>query len=153
MDILIYCSQRDEPHLKRRRLNTIPLKINFRNNFISGHITPIPTAHGYGVIGKFMGRGTGYFIEPAGDKTIYLSGDTEAVPEMLALKDIDVAFVCMTLPYTMDIEQAAGAVRAFKPAIVYPYHYRGADLEQFKKLVGTDAGVEVRIRDWYGGTR
>jgi hypothetical protein len=51
----------------------------------------------------------------------------------------------------MDVGHAASAVRAFKPVIVYPYHYRGADLEAFKKLVGTDAGVEVRVRDWYGG--
>jgi L-ascorbate metabolism protein UlaG (beta-lactamase superfamily) len=55
----------------------------------------------------------------------------------------------MNLPYTMTVEQAADAVRAFKPQIVYPYHYRGSDLEQFKKLVGQEAGVEVRIRDWY----
>ena len=72
----VYCNQRDEPCLKRRRVNTIPLKMNLRNNFISGHITAFPTAHGYGVIGKFMGPGTGYFIEPVADKTIYLSGDT-----------------------------------------------------------------------------
>jgi len=68
---------------------------------------------------------------------------------MLALKNIDVAFVCMNLPYTMDVEQAARAVRAFKPRVVYPYHYRGADLEKFKALVGTDSGIEVRLRDWY----
>jgi hypothetical protein len=47
------------------------------------------------------------------------------------------------------VEQAAAAVRAFRPKILYPYHYRGSDLEQFKKLVGERAGVEVRIRDWY----
>ncbi|MGP8152831.1 MAG: MBL fold metallo-hydrolase [Smithella sp.] len=72
----VYCNDRDEPHLRRRHINTIPLKINLRNDFISGYITPIPTAHGYGLIGRFMGHGTGYFIEPAGDKTIYISGDT-----------------------------------------------------------------------------
>jgi len=68
---------------------------------------------------------------------------------MLALKNIDVAFLCMNLPYTMDVQQAAAAVGSFKPRIVYPYHYRGSDLQKFKELVGTDAGVEVRIRDWY----
>jgi L-ascorbate metabolism protein UlaG (beta-lactamase superfamily) len=94
------------------------------------------------------GRGNGYVLN-LGGKRIYLSGDTEGTPEMKALKDIDVAFLCMNLPYTMDVPQAAEAVKAFRPKIVYPYHSRGSDLEQFKKLVGTDAGVEVRLRDWY----
>ena len=94
------------------------------------------------------GRGNGYVLT-IGGRRIYLSGDTEDIPEMLALKNIDVAFVCMNLPYTMTVEQAARAVRTFKPKIVYPYHYRGSDLNRFKELVGTDTGVEVRLRDWY----
>jgi hypothetical protein len=49
----------------------------------------------------------------------------------------------------MSVDQAASAVREFRPKIVYPYHYRGSDLNKFKTLVGTDAGVEVRLRDWY----
>ncbi len=68
---------------------------------------------------------------------------------MRALKQIDVAFLCMNLPYTMSVEQAASAVREFRPKIVYPYHSRGSDLEKFKKLVGDDVGVEVRLREWY----
>ena len=94
------------------------------------------------------GRGNGYVIA-LGGKRVYLSGDTEDIPEMRALKNIDVAFVCMNLPYTMTEEQAASAVREFKPKIVYPYHYRGSDVEKFKKLVGEHSGVEVRLRDWY----
>lgn len=94
------------------------------------------------------GRGNGYVLG-LGGKRIYLSGDTEDIPEMRALKNIDVAFVCMNLPYTMTEEQAASAVREFKPKIVYPYHYRGSNLEKFKKLVGTDSGIEVRSHDWY----
>jgi L-ascorbate metabolism protein UlaG (beta-lactamase superfamily) len=94
------------------------------------------------------GRGNGYVVT-LGGKRIYLSGDTEDIPEMLALKNIDVAFVCMNLPYTMTVEQAARAVRAFKPRVVYPYHYRGSNVEKFKELVGTDVGVEVRLREWY----
>jgi L-ascorbate metabolism protein UlaG (beta-lactamase superfamily) len=83
-----------------------------------------------------------------GGKRIYVSGDTEGVPEMRALKNIDVAFVCMNLPFTMPPEEAAEAVKAFRPKIVYPYHYRGSDLSVFQKaLEGT--GIEVRIRDWY----
>jgi L-ascorbate metabolism protein UlaG (beta-lactamase superfamily) len=94
------------------------------------------------------GRGNGYVIS-LGGKRVYLSGDTEDIPEMRGLKDIDVAFVCMNLPYTMTVEQAAQAVRAFRPKIVYPYHYRGSDLAKFKKLVGEDLSIDVRLRDWY----
>lgn len=95
-----------------------------------------------------QGRGNGYVLI-LGNKRVYISGDTEETPEMRALKDIDIAFVCMNLPYTMDVGQAAKAVRKFHPKVVFPYHYRGGDLERFKQLVGTDANVEVRIRDWY----
>ncbi len=94
------------------------------------------------------GRGNGYVLTFA-DKRVYLSGDTEDIPEMRALKNIAVAFLCMNLPYTMTPEQATSAVREFRPKIVYPYHSRGSDLEKFKKLVGDDVGVEVRLRDWY----
>lgn len=92
------------------------------------------------------GRGNGY-VMTFGGKRVYVSGDTEDIPEMRALKNIDAAFVCMNLPYTMTPEQAADAVREFKPKVVYPYHYRGSDTAQFKKLVG-DAS-KVRLRDWY----
>lgn len=94
------------------------------------------------------GRDNGYRLTLGGTR-VYLSGDTEDIPEMRALRNVDVAFVCMNLPYTMTVQQAADAVRAFKPKIVYPYHSRGSDLAKFKQLVGTDAGVEVRLRDWY----
>ena len=92
------------------------------------------------------GRGNGY-VMTFGGKRVYVSGDTEDIPEMRALKKIDAAFVCMNLPYTMTPEQAADAVREFKPKVVYPYHYRGSDTAKFEKLVG-DAS-EVRLRDWY----
>jgi L-ascorbate metabolism protein UlaG (beta-lactamase superfamily) len=93
------------------------------------------------------GRGNGYVIT-FGGKRIYISGDTEGIPEMRALRNIDVAFVCMNLPYTMPPNEAAEAVKAFHPAVVYPYHYRGSDLKVFEEgLKG--AGIEVRIRDWY----
>ena len=83
-----------------------------------------------------------------GGKRIYFSGDTEAVTEMRALKNVDVAFVCMNLPYTMTPEEAADGVQAFKPKVVYPYHYRGSDLDVFAAgLKGS--GVEVRMRKWY----
>jgi L-ascorbate metabolism protein UlaG (beta-lactamase superfamily) len=93
------------------------------------------------------GRGNGYVLTYGG-KRFYFSGDTEGVPEMRALKNIDVAFVCMNLPYTMPPDEAAAAVRAFRPKVVIPYHYRGSDLSIFQKgLEGS--GVEVRLLDWY----
>ena len=99
------------------------------------------------------GRGNGYVIK-LGDKTVYISGDTEDITEMRLLKNIDVAFICMNLPYTMDIHQASSAVLEFKPAIVYPYHYRGkdgmSDTEAFKKLVNAgDKNIDVRLKNWY----
>jgi L-ascorbate metabolism protein UlaG (beta-lactamase superfamily) len=100
--------------------------------------------------GKFFhdkGRGNGYVLTYGGVR-FYFSGDTEGIPEMRALKNIDVAFVCMNLPYTMPPEEAADAVKAFHPKIVIPYHYRGSDLAVFKKgLEGT--GIEVRLLEWY----
>ena len=103
------------------------------------------------------GRGNGYVLG-IGGKNIYLSGDTQGIPEMRSLKNIDVAFVCMNLPYTMDVKEAADAVLAFSPKIVYPYHYRGqnglSDINAFKNLV--DAGnknIEVRLRNWYPGMK
>jgi len=93
------------------------------------------------------GRGNGYVLTYGG-KRFYFSGDTEGVPEMRALKNIDLAFVCMNLPYTMPPDEAADAVKAFHPKVVIPYHYRGSDLAVFQKaLEGT--GIEVRLLDWY----
>lgn len=93
------------------------------------------------------GRGNGYVLTYGG-KRFYFSGDTENIPEMRALKNIYVAFVCMNLPYTMPPDEAAQAVKAFHPQIVIPYHYRGSDLNVFKNdLQGT--GIEVRLLDWY----
>lgn len=98
------------------------------------------------------GRGNGYVVT-LGGKRIYISGDTEDIPEMKALKDIDAAFVCMNLPYTMDVDHAAKAVLAFKPKVVYPYHYRGkegmSDVEKFKSQVAADKSIEVRLLKWY----
>lgn len=95
------------------------------------------------------GRGNGYVITLAG-KNIYISGDTEDIPEMRALEGIDIAFVCMNLPYTMTAEQAADAVVDFEPTIVYPYHYRGQNIEEFKKLVEAgEVDTKVVLKDWY----
>src|SRR6202140_2341460 len=93
------------------------------------------------------GRGNGYVLTYGG-KRFYFSGDTENIPEMRALKNIDVAFVCMNLPYTMTPEEAADGVLAFHPKVVIPYHYRQSDVSAFqKKLEGS--GIEVRLLEWY----
>ena len=93
------------------------------------------------------GRGNGYIVTYGGLR-IYIAGDTENIPEMRALKNIDVAFIPMILPYTMPPEEAAEAVKAFHPKIVYPYHYGKSDLTVFQNaLKGT--GIDVRIRNWY----
>jgi len=92
------------------------------------------------------GRGNGYVLTFGGTR-VYISGDTEDIPEMRALEDIDVAFVCFNLPYTMTENQAADAVNEFKPGIVYPYHYRGSDLALFTSMI--EEGIEVRNGDWY----
>lgn len=99
------------------------------------------------------GRGNGYVLT-IGSKRIYISGDTEDIPEMRALRNIDIAFVCMNMPYTMDVGQAADAVLEFKPKVVYPYHYRGSgglnDVEKFKSLVNnSNKDIDVRLRNWY----
>ncbi len=99
------------------------------------------------------GRGNGYIIEKNGYR-VYISGDTEDIPEMRALEDIDIAFVCMNLPYTMTVEQAASAVLEFTPNKVYPYHYRGtnglSDVVAFKNLItSSNDAIEVVQLDWY----
>ncbi|WP_420318348.1 MBL fold metallo-hydrolase [Ekhidna sp.] len=99
------------------------------------------------------GRGNGYVLK-IGGKRIYVSGDTEDIPEMRNLRNIDVAFVCMNLPYTMTVDQAASAVIEFQPSVVYPYHYRGkdglSDVEAFKDLIlEASVSTEVRLKNWY----
>lgn len=99
------------------------------------------------------GRGNGYILT-LGEERVYFSGDTEDIPEMRNLKNIDKAFVCMNLPYTMPVTSAADAVLAFKPKSVYPYHYRGteglSDVSKFKEIVNT-ANPEIKViqLDWY----
>jgi L-ascorbate metabolism protein UlaG (beta-lactamase superfamily) len=92
------------------------------------------------------GRGNGYVLDFAGVR-VYLSGDTECTPEMRGLRQIDAAFVCMNLPYTMPPAEALQCVEAFHPKVLFPYHYRGSDLSSLKGLAGQ--GVEVRERNWY----
>lgn len=100
------------------------------------------------------GRDNGYVLNIDGVR-VYVSGDTEGVEAMRNLEDIIIAFVCMNLPFTMGVEQAADAVADFSPQVVYPYHFRGRDggtqdPEEFARLLSeTDAETEVRIANWY----
>ena len=102
-----------------------------------------------------QGRDNGYVVTVDG-KRVYISGDTEDIPEMRALTDIDIAFVCMNLPFTMDANQAASAVTEFAPSVVYPYHYRGRDdgtqdPAEFARLLSEAGGkAEVVVGPWYG---
>jgi L-ascorbate metabolism protein UlaG (beta-lactamase superfamily) len=91
------------------------------------------------------GVGNGYVVT-FGDKRVYIAGDTENTPEMKSLKNIDIAFLPMNLPYTMTPEMVADAVRAFKPSILYPYHFSDTDTSRIADLLKGVEGIEVRIR-------
>ena len=91
------------------------------------------------------GNGNGYVIT-FGDKRIYLAGDTENIPEMKNLKDIDYAFLPMNLPYTMTPEMVADAAKAFKPKVLYPYHYGETDPSKLVELMKDTPEIEIRIR-------
>jgi L-ascorbate metabolism protein UlaG (beta-lactamase superfamily) len=93
------------------------------------------------------GRGNGYIVT-LGGKRVYFAGDTECTSEMKALKNIDVAFIPMNLPYTMPPSEAADCVKAFKPKIAIPYHYQGQKPEEFEAAL-KGSGVEVRLLKWY----
>jgi L-ascorbate metabolism protein UlaG (beta-lactamase superfamily) len=107
------------------------------------------------------GRGDGFvftFVGKAGAKAadggtmasrLYVSGDTECTPEMKALKNIDVAFVCMNLPYTMPPAEAATCINAFKPKVVFPFHYKGSNLDELSAAIKPGSGIDVRKREWY----
>ncbi len=91
------------------------------------------------------GLGNGYVIL-FGNKRIYVAGDTENIPEMQQLKNIDVAFLPMNLPYTMTPEMVADAAKSFKPKILYPYHYGNTEPSKIVELLKGEAEIEVRIR-------
>ncbi|MBU1712797.1 MAG: MBL fold metallo-hydrolase [Proteobacteria bacterium] len=91
------------------------------------------------------GAGNGYIIT-FGDKRVYIAGDTENIPEMKSLEKIDVAFLPMNLPYTMTPEMVADAAKAFKPKILYPYHFGDTDTSGIVNLMKDAAATEVRLR-------
>jgi L-ascorbate metabolism protein UlaG (beta-lactamase superfamily) len=95
------------------------------------------------------GVGSGYILA-FGDTRVYFSGDTECTPEMKALTNITIAFLAMNPPRTMSTLEAADCAKAFRPKIVYPYHYRGSKTEEFANALKGVPGVEVRLRKLEG---
>ena len=91
------------------------------------------------------GRGNGYIIT-IGNRRIYVAGDTEYIPEMKELKDIYIAFLPMNQPYTMTPEMVADAALAFKPKILYPYHYSETKTDKLIQLL-KNTDIEIRIRN------
>jgi L-ascorbate metabolism protein UlaG (beta-lactamase superfamily)/rhodanese-related sulfurtransferase len=92
------------------------------------------------------GRDNGFVLTYDGLR-IYIAGDTEDIPEMANLKDIDIAFLPCNQPYTMTVDQLLHAARMFKPRVVYPYHYSKTDISQLPQLLKND-GIEARLRKW-----
>lgn len=92
-----------------------------------------------------MGRDNGYVIN-FGNRRVYVAGDTENIPEMAFLKNINIAFLPMNQPYTMLPEQVADAVKMIKPAILYPYHYGDSDIDKLKSLLTAYPKTKVIIK-------
>jgi L-ascorbate metabolism protein UlaG (beta-lactamase superfamily) len=90
--------------------------------------------------------GNGYVLT-FGDKRVYVAGDTENIPEMKDLKNIDIAFLPMNLPYTMTPEMVADAALIIRPRILYPYHYGDSDISQLTHLLKDEKSIEVRVRN------
>jgi L-ascorbate metabolism protein UlaG (beta-lactamase superfamily) len=92
------------------------------------------------------GQGNGYVLT-LGDKRVYIAGDTENTPEMKGLRNIDIAFLPMNLPYTMTSEMVADAALAFRPKVLYPYHFGGTDTRSIVSLLKGSKEIDVRIRN------
>ena len=91
------------------------------------------------------GAGNGYVVT-FGDRRVYVAGDTENIPELAGLRDIDIAFLPMNLPYTMTPEMVAEVARVLQPKVLYPYHYGSSDTSRLVELLSDDEQIEVRIR-------
>jgi L-ascorbate metabolism protein UlaG (beta-lactamase superfamily) len=132
------------------RAATVVLTNGASTNLLGGiHVEAVPAYNG----NHPRGTGNGYVVTIGGQR-FYMAGDTGDTPEMRALQDIDVAFLCMNVPFTMTVSAAASAARDFRPRVLYPYHYQNQDdsfanLIELKRLIGTDLGIEVRTRAWY----
>jgi L-ascorbate metabolism protein UlaG (beta-lactamase superfamily) len=130
------------------RTNAVVLNYGMSTNVLGLTVEAVP-----GYNSNHLYTTNNAYITTIGSRRIFTTGDTGDVAEIRALTNIDVAFVCMNLPFTMTVDAAASTVRQFRPRVVYPYHYipstPPSDLNRFKQLVGTDLGIEVRLRNWY----
>lgn len=141
------------PSAVSNKITTINNDENYQHNNINIEAIPMYNLREEALKFHTKGRGNGYVLN-VDDERIYISGDTEDIPEMRNLKNIDKALVCMNLPYTMPVESAADAVLEFKPKVVIPYHYRGteglSDVNLFKKMVNEgNSSIQVKLLDWY----
>ena len=131
------------------RPNAIALPYGVSTNVMGIDVLAVP---GYNANHTFTNNNC--YVLTMGGKRIFISGDTGDVPEIRALTDIDIAFLCMNQPFTMTVNAATNCIRAMRPKVVYPYHYRDqggstANAATFKQWLGTDLGIEVRLRAWY----
>jgi L-ascorbate metabolism protein UlaG (beta-lactamase superfamily) len=131
------------------RASTIVLTNRASTNVFGIKVEAVPAYNG----NHARGTGNGYVVTIGGE-IFYMAGDTGAIAETRALQNIDVAFLCMNVPFTMTVSEAASVARDFRPKFLYPYHYRNQDntyanLNELKRLVGTDLGIEVRMGRWY----
>jgi len=129
--------------------NTVVLTEGNSTNILGVNIQAVAAYNAYHTRGQCNG-----YVLTIGGKRIYISGDTGNQPEIRGLPNIDVAFLCINLPYTMTAGEATNCIRAMQPKVVYPYHYRdqsGAitNAATFKRWLGLDLGTEVRLRKWY----
>lgn len=92
------------------------------------------------------GRDNGFILNIDGLR-VYVAGDTEDIPEMAEIKDIDVAFLPCNQPYTMTVDQLLRAARTIRPKVLFPYHYGQTNVSGIPSLLRQD-GVEVRIRHY-----
>ncbi|MGE5356998.1 MAG: MBL fold metallo-hydrolase [Deltaproteobacteria bacterium] len=134
-----------------RKYNTLIVNNGEIKTFLGLNIEAVPA---YNIINKRKdgnpfhpkGEGNGYVLTLA-NKRVYIAGDTENIPEMRELKDIDIAFLPMNLPYTMTPEMVAEAAKSFYPKILYPYHFGNTEPELLKELFKNEKKIEIRIRD------
>ncbi len=135
-----------------QKVNAIVLTNSMATNVLGLRVEAVPAYNS----NHALGSGNGYVITMGG-RRLYFSGDTGNVPEIRALPAIDVAFLCMNTPFTMTPNEATNVIRTMRPKIVYPYHYRNGsgtsatttNAAYFKQVLGTDLGIEVRLRKWY----
>ena len=135
--------------LPAQKTNGIALAYGATTNLLGLDIRAVPAYNSYHPFGT-----ANAYVLTIGGQRIFISGDTGNTPEMRALTNIDLAFVCMNQPYTMTVADATNAVSAFHPKVVYPYHYRdqsgaSANATVFKQQLRPDLGIEVRLRKWY----